>query len=157
MAKVSRFPRKLEKKMNDRFDNSKSSESKPQKNSSIDSTLVENFVSLQKVMTNLSLSLDNLSNRMSRLLDLFESSAKTVAERDTEMERRNDELRRKVDNLMEHNKIFAQGLTLLHEKSNSEMPRNYEEQPKPLPRPVQSMQKNMDADGYQKSISSPKS
>ena len=146
----------MAKKMIGKFNDSISSESKPQKNSSIYSTLVENFVSLQKVMTNLSLSLDNLSNRMSRLLDLFESSAKTVAERDTEMERRNDELRRKVDNLMEHNKIFAQGLTLLHEK-NSETPRNYEEQPKPLPRPVQSMQKNMDADGYQKSISSPKS
>ncbi|MEK6760869.1 MAG: hypothetical protein AABX93_03020 [Nanoarchaeota archaeon] len=147
----------MAKKVTGKFADSISSESKSQKNSSIDNTLVENFVSLQKVMTNLSLSLDNLSNRMSRLLDLFESSAKSVAERDVEMERRNDELRRKVDNLMEHNKIFAQGLTLLHEKSNSEMPRGYEEQPKPLPKPVQSMQKTMDGDGYQRSISSPKS
>jgi len=123
----------------------------------IDNTLVENFVSLQRVMTNLSLSLDGLSNRMSRLLDLFESSAKSLAEKDLEAERRNGDIMRKLDSLSEHNKVFAQGLTLLHEKTNPpEMPSSYEE-PKPLPRmQVPTMQKRTDADGYQRSISSPK-
>jgi len=127
---------------------------------SIDNTLVENFVSLQKVMTNLSMSLDNLSSRLSRLLDLFEASVRSLSEKDMESERRNDEIKRKIDTLMEQNKIFAKGLTLLHERAGppqfNEGPR-YEE-PRPLPRmPVQTMEKRMDNDGYQKSISSPKS
>ena len=42
--------------------------------------LVENFVSLQKVMTNLSIKFDNLSMQISKLLELFEISAKTLAE-----------------------------------------------------------------------------
>lgn len=43
---------------------------------SVENVLVENFVSLQKVMTNLSLKFDNLTNQISKLLDLFEISAK---------------------------------------------------------------------------------
>lgn len=128
-----------------------------QKNPDINDALVENFVSLQRVMTNLSSSLDNLSNRLSRLLDLFEISAKSLSERDMEAERKNDEIRRKLDNLAGQNKIFAQGLTLLHERANSETPQMQGEA-RPFPRmPVQTMQRKVDNDGYQKSISSPKS
>ena len=123
----------------------------------IDDALVENFVSLQRVMTNLAASLDNLSNRMSRLLDLFEASAKSLAEKDMEAERKNDEIKRRLDNLTEHNKVFAQGLTLLHERANPEISQIQGEQ-RPLQKmPVQTMQRKMDADGYQRSISSPKS
>ena len=40
-----------------------------------------NFISLQKVLTNLSGRFDELSDNMSKLLQLFEISAKTFAEK----------------------------------------------------------------------------
>ncbi|MEK6760624.1 MAG: hypothetical protein AABX93_01740 [Nanoarchaeota archaeon] len=146
----------MAKKTINNSDNSADLQSDSKGNSKIDETLVENFVSLQRVMTNLSLSLDNLSNRMSRLLDLFEASAKSLAEKDMEAERRNGDIMRKLEGLTEHNKVFAQGLTLLHEKTNREVPQMQEET-RPLPRmPAQTMQKRTDNEGYQRSISSPK-
>ncbi|KHO55254.1 MAG: hypothetical protein QT10_C0004G0041 [archaeon GW2011_AR19] len=39
---------------------------------SVEKILVENFVSLQKVMTNLSVKFDELSSQISKLLELFE-------------------------------------------------------------------------------------
>ena len=43
--------------------------------------LIDNFINLQKVMANLSVKFDELSLNISRLLQLFEISAKTFAER----------------------------------------------------------------------------
>jgi len=44
--------------------------------------LVENFVALQKVMVNLSIKFDNLSGQISKLLELFEISAKAFTEKE---------------------------------------------------------------------------
>ncbi len=49
--------------------------------SSIDKALMENFVSIQRVMVNLSVKIDNLTGQISKLLDLFEISAKALAEK----------------------------------------------------------------------------
>jgi len=95
---------------------------------SVEKALVENFISLQKVMTNLSVSFDNLSSRISKLLDLFELSAKALAEKDFNLQKttRNDtEIRDKLDGLMDQNKIIARGLTLLHEGEDA----GYTQQP----------------------------
>ena len=46
----------------------------------VEKAIVENFVSFQKVMANLSLRFDNLSSQISKLLDLFEISAETEVE-----------------------------------------------------------------------------
>ena len=81
----------------------------------IEKVLVENFVSLQKVMTNLSVKFDNLSNQISRLLDLFEISAKALAEKGVDMKVDNKEVIEKIDNLSEQNKLIARGLSLMHE------------------------------------------
>jgi len=84
----------------------------------IEKALIENFVSLQKVMTNLSVSFDGLSTRISKLLDLFEFSAKALAEKDFSMNKDNKtekEIHNKLNSLLDQNKIIARGLTLLHE------------------------------------------
>ena len=49
---------------------------------SVEKILVENFVSLQKVLTNLSVKFDELSNNISKLLELFELSATALAKKD---------------------------------------------------------------------------
>ena len=46
----------------------------------VEKILVENFVSLQKVMTNLSLKFDNLAFQISKLLELFEKGHKEMGE-----------------------------------------------------------------------------
>jgi hypothetical protein len=91
------------------------------KDVSTERILIENFVSLQKVMTNLSVKFDNLTHKISKLLDLFEISAKALAEKDFEIERNNRENMRiieKIENVLEQNRTIARGLTLMHDKIN---------------------------------------
>ncbi len=91
--------------------------------------LVENFVSLQKVMVNLSENFTNLSSQISKLLKLFESSAKTLVEKGFED---NQEIVKKLDSLIDQNKTIARGVALLHEtEEEHEMPR-----PLPIPKPM---------------------
>lgn len=88
--------------------------------------LVDNFVSFQKVMTNLTEKFDNLSGQISQLLGLFESSAKVLAEKDYDKEKEEktskEELKKKkeiidkLDKVLEQNKTIAKGLTLMHDK-----------------------------------------
>jgi hypothetical protein len=80
--------------------------------------LIENFVSLQHVMTNLVVKFDNLSSQISKLLELFEISAKVLAEKGITGEEKIDrKVAEKLDNLLEQNKIIAKGIALLHEKN----------------------------------------
>src|SRR3989344_4868469 len=83
-------------------------------NTNIDKILIENFVSLQKVLTDLVIKLDNLSNNIEKLLELFETSAKSIAEN---KDLGNDkETSRKIDTLLEQNKTIAKGLSLMNER-----------------------------------------
>lgn len=83
----------------------------------LEKALIENFIALQKVMTNLSVRFDNLSDRINKLLDLFEISAKALAEKEANMELGNNkEVIDKLSNLEEQNKVIAKGITLLHER-----------------------------------------
>lgn len=95
----------------------------------VEQILVENFVSLQKVMTNLAVKFDNLSGQISNLLELFEISAKTLAEKGYPSgdEKIDKKVVEKLDNVLEQNKIIAKGIALLHE-NNLEEPR-YAERP----------------------------
>ena len=120
----------------------------------LEKILIENFVSLQKVMVNLSVKFESLSSQISKLLNLFVISAKSLSEKDFQLEKENKDIKKiseKMDNLLEQNKVLARGLTLLHEAPSQEfsMP----------PRPGGLMQrKNFEIDSnierYQKSISS---
>lgn len=122
----------------------------------VEKILVENFVSLQKVMTNLSVKFDNLANQISKLLELFEISAKSLSKKDFDLERGSEDKRimEKIDNLLDQNKIIAKGLTLMHEKT-PEQKFSYP----PIKSPPQMQQRQapkppINTGGYQKSISS---
>lgn len=87
----------------------------------VEKVLVENFVSLQQVMTNLAVKFDNLSGQISKLLELFEISAKTLAEKGALGEDKADKkVAEKLDNLLEQNKVIAKGVALLHERNAPE-------------------------------------
>lgn len=123
--------------------------------SNSEKVLSENLVALQKIMANLALNIDGLSKRVSKLLDLFEVSAKTLAEKDYGIEKSagfEKELNQKMDTLIEHNKIFAKGLTLLHEKQGFE--HNTESRALPQQGMPQQPPRRQEPDNYQKSISS---
>lgn len=81
-----------------------------------DKVLIENFVTLQRVMTNMSIKMDNLTNQISKLVEIFEISAKALAEKDFEVDNPNKELIEKIDNLLNQNKTLARGLALMHER-----------------------------------------
>ncbi len=89
-----------------------------QKSGGMEKVLIENFVSLQKVMTNLAVKFDSLSTQISKLLELFEISAKSLAEKGYSAEE--NKVAEKLDNLLEQNKIIAKGIALLHEKETPE-------------------------------------
>jgi hypothetical protein len=85
----------------------------------VDKLLVENFVSLQKVMTNLAAKFENLSDQISKLLELFEISAKTLSEKGYSTGE-DKKILSKLDSLLEHDKVIAKGIALLHERSMPE-------------------------------------
>lgn len=135
----------------------------------IEKKLAENFIALQKVMVNLSIKFDTLSTQISKLLNLFEISAKALAEKEyaVKKETRDDtEILKRVDNLFQQNKVIAKGLTLLHERPHQPksfaplMPRHIpiQNQRTPMQAPqnqeakVQESENNLGE--YQKSISS---
>ncbi len=83
----------------------------------VEQKLADNFVALQKVMVNLSLKFDNLANQISKLIGLFEISARSLAKKDFDFGVEDaKEIKDKIDNLFEQNKVIARGLTLMHEK-----------------------------------------
>lgn len=76
--------------------------------------LIENFVGLQKVMINLSIKFEGLSENISRLLEVFELSARDQLGASPKTE--DKELLKKIDNLIDQNKTIAKGLVLIEEK-----------------------------------------
>jgi hypothetical protein len=87
--------------------------------SQVNKILVENFVSLQKVMVDTSIKFDNLAGQISKLLELFEISAKSLAEKDFEAEKNNKDNKKileRIEAILEQNKTIARGLTLMNQK-----------------------------------------
>ena len=91
----------------------------------LEQTLINNFTSLQKVLTNLVIKFDDLSTNMSKLLQLFEISAKSFVEnksikepiKEQKEERREDkDLLNKLDSLLDQNKIIAKGIILMEDR-----------------------------------------
>ena len=87
----------------------------------VDRALVDNFIALQKVMVNLSTKFDNLSLQISKLLELFEISAKSLARKDIESSQSNSsaietkKVLDKLDNLTQQAGLIGKGLALIHE------------------------------------------
>ena len=102
-------------------------------NESLNSLLIENFVSLQKVLTELSGKFGGLAKEISALLKIFELSARDLAKKETVPKQDVGEqktLINKLNTLLEQNKIIAQGLTLIHEKIPEQD--SFQEVPEPI-------------------------
>lgn len=101
----------------------------------INKALIENFVNLQKVMTNLAGKFEGLSDNISKLLQLFEISAKSYAERAGVTDNKDREFLDKIDRLLDQNKTIAKGLMLMEEKIRgrveNQMPERQIERPIP--------------------------
>jgi hypothetical protein len=123
---------------------------------SVEKALLENFISLQRVLVNLSSKFDNLANEISKLLELFEISAKALAEKNFAIsgDKGNEKIIQKIDTLLDQNKTIAKGLTLMHELNTKQMPKPAYS-PNFSPSPANSsIVKNASPEGYQKSIAS---
>jgi len=128
------------------------------KEDNVQRVLIENFVAFQRVMADLTGKLNNLNDQLSKLLGLFEESAKSLMDKNANLGEigASKEVSEKLNQLLEQNKILAQGVALLHENNSApeeeEMPQEQEQQ-----MPPGAMQKNpgqRSVNKYQKSISS---
>ena len=86
--------------------------------------ILENFVGMQKALTNLAIKFDSLSGNMNKMLQLIEISAISFIEKQKGMKietpeqlnLENEQLIQRLDTLMDQNKTIAKGLTLVEEK-----------------------------------------
>ncbi len=138
---------------------------KTESEKNIEKVLVENFVSLQKVMTDLSGKFDKLTNQISDLLEIFETSAEALSKKDFKQQDNTgsqEEILTGLKELSEQNKIIAKGLTLVHENvgplgETSEFEDLEEPFPEPMPPPIKTPLKrrpSQELDEYEKTISS---
>jgi len=112
----------------------------------MDQALLNNFINLQKVLTNLTLKFEGLSTNIEKLLQLFEISAKSFAEKvstlDSTNQRESDkDFLNKLDSLLDQNKTISKGILMMEERVRNRMnpsqitPRfNNTYKPKPLPK-----------------------
>ena len=75
--------------------------------------LIENFVGLQSAMTNMSIKFGGLSDNISKLLQVFEESAKNFVSGGKPDDA---EMLKKIDSLLNQNKTIAKGLVLMEGK-----------------------------------------
>ena len=75
--------------------------------------LIENFVGLQHAMTNMSVKFGALSDNISKLLQIFEESAKNFMSGGKPDDA---EMLTKIDSLLNQNKTIAKGLVLMEGK-----------------------------------------
>ena len=84
----------------------------------LEEALIDNFISLQRVLTNLSVKFEELSGNMNKLLQLFEISAKSFAEKYSEdgVPNSDKEFLKKLDSLLDQNKVISKGILMMEEK-----------------------------------------
>jgi len=110
------------------------------KKETISQELLENFVHMQKVMTNVANKLDNLTINIAELLKLFEGAAMSFTQKQSHGDLEKDkEFLDKLNTLVDQNKTIAKGLTLMEEKIREKLYGPSAEQrisinPKPFPR-----------------------
>jgi len=88
----------------------------------LEEALIDNFTGLQKVLTNLSSKFEELSSNMSKMLQLFEISAKNFAEKYTgEVSGAgiDTEFLKKLDSLLDQNKTISKGIMLMEDRVRS--------------------------------------
>lgn len=114
----------------------------------LNQVLIDNFVRLQKVMVSNAEKIDLLTNNISRLLQIFEVSAKSFAEKNFHSAsvsspadlQKEAEFLNKLNTLLDQNKTIAKGLSLLGDDLKEKL---YGDaggvQPKSLPSPTPSV------------------
>jgi len=75
--------------------------------------LIENFVGLQHAMTNMSIKFGSLSDNLTKLLQVFEESAKNFVSGGKSDDK---DMLNKIDSLLNQNKTIAKGLVLMEGK-----------------------------------------
>lgn len=164
MAKISKKKRTASKAKSSlkrkRKTKTTTSSSKKRNEIKIDKALTDNFIALQKIMVNLSTKFDNLSNQISKLLELFEISAKSLARKDFEGDKENKDIKtvlEKLDNISQQAGLIGKGLALIHEISSEKeqpiMPSQIKGPPIPA-RPIPPRKPAQGMEGYQRSIAS---
>jgi hypothetical protein len=105
--------------------------------------IIENFVGLQRAMTNLSIKFENLSDNLSRLLEILELSAKNYLEKEAPKESNSPALLKQINLLIDQNKALAEGLLLIDdtlrkkqqkEENSKENPTQPKIHARPLPK-----------------------
>lgn len=94
----------------------------PEKNLSLETKILENFVSLQKVMTNTAIKLDTLNENLVKLLALFEGAAKNILEKNPALDTPDKEFLGKLDSLLEQNKTISKAIMLMEERIRNRNP-----------------------------------
>lgn len=111
----------------------------------VDKILVDNFIALQRVMVNLSSKFDDLSKQISKLLDLFEISAKSLAQKDSQegkLSRKDEKILQRLDDISQHAGLIGKGLALIHDINKEEGKPGLPTMGKNTPRPAQGPQMN---------------
>lgn len=100
--------------------------------------LIENFIGLQKAMTHLSVKFENLSDNISKLLNVFEVSAKDyLMNKGRPTPEVDKDMLNKINSLLDQNKTIAKGLVMIEEKVRNkaaepqEQPQQMQRQPLP--------------------------
>jgi len=128
--KKKKAKKKSEKKGKTREEKKKTTGTK------VDQALIHNFVNLQKVLTNLAVKFEDMSNNISKLLQLFEISAKSFAEKQGGGQSQVDkDFLEKLDSLLDQNKTISKGIMLMEERvrNRGHLPEK-EMMRRPLPR-----------------------
>jgi len=123
----------------------------------IDKALIDNFITLQKIMVNFSTKFDALSSQISKLLELFEISAKSLARKDLETDNENKDIKKvleKLDGLSQQSGLIGKGLALIHQINSEQKSPLIPSQPRPPIHTEFQRRSPPRMQGYQKSIAS---
>jgi len=97
--------------------------------------LIENFTGIQHAMTNLSMKFSSLSDNITKLLHIFELSARNFMKEGKD-DSKSKEVIGKMDALLNQNKLLAKGLVALEEKLSGQAEKEFKEvQRMPTPYP----------------------
>ncbi len=129
MAKISKKKRKSSKTktISKKKTRAKKTKSLTEKRSEkkIDHAIIDNFITLQKIMVNFSIKFDALTIQISQLLELFEISAKSLARKDFETDKEDKDIKKvleKLDDLSQQSGLIGKGLALIHETNYGKKP-----------------------------------
>lgn len=92
--------------------------------------LIENSVALQKVLTDVALSLNQLTKELRQLLDMFKEAGKTLGEDKASQAVAHEDKKAvvdKLDTLLDQNRTIARGLVLLESSmKEKDRPKEYQ-------------------------------